>query len=126
MKHSPFTRFRKHAKVMFAIVTIISMVTFVLAGGFGGGDAFQWFLTKVGASNKLGKVITKLYGDKVYEDEIRIQVGKRQTANELLKRALSEGLVNVFKEVQTAFARSRPTDPTQRVQIRFREYVDRT
>src|SRR5256885_15828054 len=97
MAFNPFHGFRKHKKTIFAILTIICMFTFVLSGGFGKGDAFEWFLNKIGASSRQGQVVCKLYGDKVYETQLSERSRSRLEANRYVRIALSFGSGETLK-----------------------------
>ena len=41
MAFNPFHHFRRYSKVVFAILAIICMLTFVMSSGMGRGDFFQ-------------------------------------------------------------------------------------
>src|SRR5947207_637875 len=89
MAFNPFHGFRKHSRVIFAILTIICMITFVLVGtgmggrGGGGGDFFDWFLGLIGQSRK-GDLYTTLYGSKVYQRDVLDRRSDRDIANTFL------------------------------------------
>jgi hypothetical protein len=69
MAFSPFRAFRKHQKAFFAGLTIVCMLTFVLAGSMSrGGDFFSWVGTLIGASRE--PKVALLYGKPVYRAEI--------------------------------------------------------
>src|SRR5262249_46437047 len=88
MAFNPFHGFRKHSKVIFAILTIICMITFILS--FGRGDFFEWIVGMIGASKK-GDVVTTLYGDKVYETDVNKRYHARRNANLFLQVAVRAG-----------------------------------
>jgi len=88
MAFNPFHGFRKHSKVIFAILTIICMITFILS--FGRGDFFEWIVGMVGASKK-GEVVTTLYGDKVYDLDVNKREHARRDANVFLRVAIARG-----------------------------------
>src|SRR5438477_11454277 len=88
MAFNPFHGFRKHRRVIFAVLTIICMLTFVLAGNFRGADAFDWLLSKLGASKRQGEVVTVMYGDKVYEGEVNSRTHLRQIANDFVRKSI--------------------------------------
>ncbi len=109
MAFNPFSGFRKHAKVMFAILTIICMMTFVLSGGFGRGDAFDWLISKIGGGGK-GEEITTLYGKKVYEGAVGQRHAQRQVANDFMASALGSGTLATMQRATQEVKRlgSRP------------------
>src|SRR5688572_22748902 len=92
MAFNPFHGFRKHSKVIFAILTIICMLTFVLAGNFAGGDALDWLVRAVGGSGRRGDVIARQYGKKVYDVELQLLAADRHAANELLQKGVENDL----------------------------------
>jgi hypothetical protein len=110
MAFNPFHSFRKHSKVIFAILTIICMFTFILSGGFGKADAFEWFLSLFGAGRSQGKLVTTLYGDKVYEGQISDRSRSRQIANDFALKAVAIGIGSTGEDVAAHFARSLTAD----------------
>ena len=63
MASSPFRVFRKHQKVIFAGLTILCMLTFVMCTGMG-GDVGDWLLRVLGGREKSPQV-AMLYDSKV-------------------------------------------------------------
>src|SRR5262249_18129056 len=84
MAFNPFHGFRKHSKVIFAILTIICMITFILS--FGRGDFFEWLVGLIGAGKK-GDVVTTLYDKKVYGREVQNRQIDREIAKDFLSGA---------------------------------------
>src|SRR5262249_8153975 len=97
MAFNPFHGFRKHSKVIFAILTIICMITFILS--FGRGDFFEWAVGLIGASKK-GDVITTLYGSKVYQRDLQERKSHREIANELMRGVAGESVEPTMKKVE--------------------------
>src|SRR5262249_12261157 len=91
MAFNPFHGFRKHSKVIFPILTIICMITFILSSGLGRGDFFTWLVDLVGAGGRKGDVVTTLYGKKVYDRQVNERAYLRQLANEFLEKARASG-----------------------------------
>src|SRR5439155_27266055 len=86
MAFNPFQAFRKHQKVFFAALTIVCMLTFVMAGaGFAGGDFFseltRWLTGGRGRSNE----VATLYGRRISDREITDLRRQRRLANEFMK-----------------------------------------
>ena len=94
MAFNPFHGFRKHAKGIFAVLTIICMLTFVMSGstGFRGGDALDWVVRRFGGTGSQGEVITTLYGDKVYERQIERAAYDRSIANDFMLGVIQVGI----------------------------------
>src|SRR5947208_13547791 len=88
MAFNPFHGFRKHSKVIFAILTIICMITFILSSGLGRGDFFDWLVGLVGASSRQGEVVTTLYGDKVHESQLGERERLRRIASDFVASAV--------------------------------------
>src|SRR5437773_2479712 len=68
MAFNPLNWFRKHQKVIFAIITIVIMFVFILS--FGRGDAFERIMSIAGASRASGALVTTLNGTKVREGDL--------------------------------------------------------
>jgi hypothetical protein len=92
MAFNPFHSFRKHQKVIFAVMAIVCMFVFVLQ--FGKGDVFERIATMFGGSSKSqGAYVATLYGSKVYEKEL-VDQGHRQQAASALVGTLINAAVN--------------------------------
>lgn len=78
MAFNPFTWFRKHQRMLIAIVTIFVMFIFILQ--FGKGDIFerQWFRTE------RGEVVATINGTKFRETEVDRVAKKRKMASDFL------------------------------------------
>src|SRR5436190_1590334 len=100
MAYSPFHVFRKHQKAVFAALTIVCMLTFVMSSGLGGaGDAFveiQRLLTGRGKYPEVGT----LYGRTVDLREISILREQRRLANTYMAQAVNFASTKVFMDVQ--------------------------
>ncbi len=68
MAFNPFHSFRKHQKAIFAVLTIMCMLVFVLQ--FGRGDMFERMAGLFGSSRGKGDVVATLYGKKVTTGEL--------------------------------------------------------
>jgi hypothetical protein len=113
MAFNPFHGFRKHKRVIFAILTIICMITFVLVGtGAGGkGDFFDWLLSMFGAGRKQGEVVMKLDGSKIYESQVSERVRLRNTANNFVRRsALGPGFLATMDKIVDYLQKTSPTE----------------
>ncbi|HEV3145406.1 MAG TPA: hypothetical protein VGZ47_16050, partial [Gemmataceae bacterium] len=87
MAYNPFRAFRKHQKAMFAGLTILCMVTFVLTGSISAGwDFFQGLLP---GSGKNGPDVATIYGKPVYDHELRLLAQQRDFANTFIRVAIS-------------------------------------
>jgi hypothetical protein len=89
MAFHPFTWFRKHQKVIFAILTIVCMFVFILQ--FGPGDPFTKAMSWFGMRGSKGQLVAKIHGDKVYESDLSDLQRRRQLANQFLGAAASTG-----------------------------------
>ncbi len=78
MAYNPFNIFRRNQKVIFAVITVFIMFTFVLSSGLGGGaDFFDWLPRWLGSRSKRGPVICTIDGTKVTEAELTGPQGLR-------------------------------------------------
>src|SRR5205807_1951120 len=65
MAFNPFHGFRKHQKVVFAALTIVCMLTFVLASGVGmAGDFFSELSRWLGGQRRSGTDVARLYASR--------------------------------------------------------------
>ena len=79
MAFHPFHWFRKNKKIIFAILTIVCMVVFVVS--FGVGDPFS----RMGRDRRpAGHYVTTLYGRKVYEGDLETLAVQRAVVNDLM------------------------------------------
>jgi hypothetical protein len=97
MAFNPFHNFRKHSKVLFAILTIICMFTFVLS--FGKGDFFEWLTRAIGGGRNRGEAVATLYGDTVYTSQIDERAHLRRLANNALRQATLSAFLATASEV---------------------------
>jgi hypothetical protein len=108
MAFSPFRAFRKHQKAFFAGLTIVCMLTFVLAGatsftrsGGRGGDFFSWVGSLIGGSQE--PKVALLYGKPVYRAEIFQLRSQRQLANRYMEILIDRAEKNFSRSFQQAF-----------------------
>src|SRR5262245_11907203 len=97
MAFNPFHAFRKHQKVIFAGLTILCMITFVLAGSssIGGGDFFSTLQHAV--SGRFQRTdVAQLYGSAVTERDIALARAQREVANKYMFLAVE----NVFLKIR--------------------------
>src|SRR4051794_27650373 len=86
MAYNPFTWFRRHQKVVFAVMLLVCMFTFVAY--FGQGDAVSMALRLVGNPGRGGPVVATLNGQKINETELsRLATLRRMASNFLLQVA---------------------------------------
>src|SRR5262245_49060289 len=96
MAFNPFRAFRKYQKVLFAGLTILCMITFVLAGTSSlGGDFFSWLQHGIGGRLQRTDV-AELYGSAVTEQDIVLARIRREIANKYMFLAVN----NVFVKVR--------------------------
>ncbi len=99
MAFNPFHAFRKHQKVVFAALTIICMLTFVLASGVkGGGDFFSALQGMIGSQAHRIEVAT-LYGEKLYRDDIIQLREQRRQANRYMVQRILRAHGKILSEV---------------------------
>ena len=100
MAFNPFTWFRKHQKVVFAILTIVCMLVFIMQ--WGQGDVFTRAMTWFGMRGSKGQLVAKVYGDKVYESDVSDLLRRRQLANQFLGSAAGYGAGIARAELEQA------------------------
>src|SRR5215470_3535857 len=101
MAFNPFHAFRKHQKVVFAALTIICMLTFVMAGGsFAGGDFFSELTRMItGGRSRIPEVAT-VYGKRISDRDIQELRQQRRLANDFMLMAVSTARENIFNNVR--------------------------
>src|SRR6516162_3528439 len=85
MAFNPFHGFRKHRKVYFAALTILCMLTFVLAGSSG---LFQELLSVFTGGRSQGVQVATMYGKSISATEIQNLRIQRDTANRYMINAV--------------------------------------
>jgi hypothetical protein len=102
MAFNPFHAFRKHQKVVFAALTIICMLTFVMAGGsFAGGDFFSELTRWVTGRSRVHEVAT-IYGKRISDRELQELRRQRGLANDFMLQAILQAQETIFMTVQEA------------------------
>jgi hypothetical protein len=96
MAFNPFSAFRKHQKVIFAVLTILCMVVFIFQ--FGRGDIFERLLGRAGGQGKGDKVVT-LYGRDVTTGDLELIKQSRQAANDVIVAALGAAEQKAVKDI---------------------------
>ncbi|OWK35941.1 cell envelope integrity protein TolA [Fimbriiglobus ruber] len=98
MAFNPFDVFRRNQKILFAVLTIIVMFTFVLS--FGKGDFFdsvqRWLGTR-GARG--GRTVALVEGKKVTDYELDQLRGRRSVVNQYMAEAGERAVFNLQKQV---------------------------
>jgi hypothetical protein len=106
MAFNPFRAFRKRQKTLLAGIAILCMFLFVLQ--FGRGDFFD----RIGLSRGKQRdnvVVTKLYGKKITENDIRLAREQHRLASQFMVVAAGEGMIRNAN--QTAELRKNLTQP---------------
>jgi len=86
MAYNPFNIFRRNQKIIFAVVTVFIMFTFVLSSGLGGGaDFFDWLPQWLGTKGKRGDVVATFDGSKLYARDLDTVGAQRNMANRYMK-----------------------------------------
>jgi hypothetical protein len=88
---NPFEVFRHKSvmKVIFGVIGVVVMLTFVLSSGGGGGDFFNQ-IGQIFESRKGGSTIAKAYGNRITEGDLIELRRQRGAANAFMLSALNE------------------------------------
>jgi hypothetical protein len=89
MAFNPFHSFRKHQKVIFAVLAIICMFVFVLQ--FGRGDPIERMMRLFGGGRAKGPLVTTLYSKKVYQSDLSRLLTQRRLASTFLASVIVPG-----------------------------------
>jgi len=94
MAFNPFRAFRKRQKTFLAVMAIVCMLLFVA------GDVISGRKGGIFGSGKSrdSRLVTKLYGNKIHEDEIRLVREKHRAASQFMVRAASSGLEKLAQQ----------------------------
>src|SRR5262245_10222105 len=114
MAFNPFHHFRRYSKVVFAILAIICMLTFVLSSGMGRGDLLNPFSEWAGGGRRGGSVIT-LYGKGYTSNEVYTTQAMRQMANTYMVSAVSLARANLEMRLGNGL---RDLEPAEQQQVR--------
>lgn len=99
MAYNPFHAFRKHQKTVFAALTIVCMLTFVLASGVSGGGDFFSELTRWVSGRARANSVAQLYGKSIDAREIVLLREQRLKANQYMAYAVGTAQANIMKAV---------------------------
>lgn len=106
MAFNPFHRFRKHQKVIFAILTIVCMFVFVLS--FGKGDFFELF-NRMGMGGKRPATVASMFGDTVTDQQLGDLREQRKKVNDFVNvvigASIQEATVSIDRVAPTLGAR---------------------
>src|SRR5205085_11931557 len=107
MAYNPFRTFRKHQKKLFAGLTILCMITFVMTGSMvAGRDFFQGLMLMFGAGGR-GPEVATLYGKRVQREELVRLQEQRQIANRFMFAALSTASRNAAQQALQELGQSK-------------------
>jgi hypothetical protein len=101
MAFNPLHRFRKHQKLIFAGLTIVCMLTFVMAGSVTGGGDFLTELQRFIGTGPRGQDQARLFGKALNPADIRRIRDERQLANQFMGASVGQALNNALQGVRT-------------------------
>jgi hypothetical protein len=101
MAFNPFRAFRKHQKVLFAGLTILCMVTFVMCGSMGKGDFFE-AIAQMFTGRRRGDVVATLFGKDVTAKEIQDLRNQRRLADAYIRNVTELDRNELFRAVMDA------------------------
>src|SRR5581483_1042996 len=110
MAFNPFAKFRKHQKVVFAGLTIMCMLTFVLMGSFssGGGDFF-YEMQRILVGGMRKNEVAKLYGNGISIDELMRLQTQRLMAERFMAEANQMAFDAIRRDVEQNIAKFGPS-----------------
>jgi hypothetical protein len=97
MAFNPFHAFRKHQKAFFAALTILCMVTFVLAGSMSGGGDFFWEMQRLLGGQGRYPTVATLYGKRIDVKELDEVRNQRVLANEYITRCVDAAWMSTMR-----------------------------
>lgn len=109
MAFNPFTSFRKYQKFWMASILLMTMVTFVLCSGLGGGDLGDRIIKGIGA--RRGNAMAVLDGSKIYHQDLVDLKEQRLVADKFLRKSME-----IFeKEVSEQLRKLDPKKATKEI-----------
>ena len=97
----PLNSFRKYHKVIFAGLTIVCMLTFVMSSGVAGiGDGFSWLQHALGGTSRYPQV-AKLYGKNIDIRELTTLREQRILANRYMLMVVLRSHELIVQDVQS-------------------------
>ena len=106
MAFNPFNIFRRNQRIIFAVITIIMMFTFVLSSGLGGGaDFFDWLPNWIGSKTRKGEVFCTIDGRNFTESDVRAIRMQRMIANKYMSYAAEQAVDNLRAAVGTSLSK---------------------
>src|SRR3954468_19679616 len=118
MAFNPFHSFRRYSKVVFAVLAIICMLTFVLSSGMGRGDMFQQIAEMFGGGG--GSTFVTVAGTKFDDREFRAVQTQRRIPSEYMGAAVAQSHAGLEQRIMEISNRLDPTD-RQSLQRAFME-----
>jgi hypothetical protein len=112
MAFNPFHQFRRYSKVVFAILAIICMFTFVLSSGMGRGDFFTQMTDWVTNRRRVPAMMT-LYGKEYDALQVQQVQNRRRLASEYMELAVGYAQQNLTNRVTSGLGKLDPE--TQRM-----------
>jgi len=100
MAFNPFNIFRRNQRVIFAIVTVFVMFTFVLSSGLAGNaDFFSWLPNWIGSKTNKGTSLFEIDGKRYYDRDLQDIRMQRVAANQYMSMAAGVALNNLNNEI---------------------------
>jgi hypothetical protein len=100
MAFNPFHAFRKHQKVMFAGLTILCMLMFVMSAGVSsGGDAFSAVINWLGGRSRPATEVASLYGKSLDSRDILLLREQRRLANNFMSLAVDTAEKSIIEDL---------------------------
>jgi hypothetical protein len=116
MAFNPFVSFRKYQKFWMASLVLLSMITFVLCAGIGGGGLEDMLSRLFG---RKGQEVASLYGRSVTREQLYRLKLQRQVANEFMRKAADlslKHLTQIQKDLYKSKAKSKEKADPKRLQ----------
>lgn len=108
MAFNPMHEFRRYSKVIFAILAIICMFTFVLSSGMGRGDLFTQMGDWMGGGRKASTVIS-VAGKNFDANEVNEIRARRMLASDYMDAAIRASQGNIVNRVAGGLNKLDPT-----------------
>jgi hypothetical protein len=117
MAFHPFQSFRKHQRALFAGLTIVCMLSFVMSSGIAGvGDGFSWLQQKLMGTSKY-PIVGQLFGKNVDAMELKNLGTQRSMANRYMILAIMRSQENIFRDAEAIVGQLESQQQSQILQL---------
>lgn len=118
MAFNPFNIFRRNQRMIFAVITVFVMFTFVLSSGLAGNaDFFSWLPNWIGSKTNRGAPLFELDGRKYYQQDLVQLRLQRIAANQYMSFAAGATIESLRSSISSSLGKVSKDNQQQLMQI---------